>query len=80
MNFEFNRALGNAVTFKVFLFQIIKLDEDNKNNGKAKYFWIKNDHSHIKYTRIERFMERKGLTIRQKTGIGRKFYSITYYL
>ena len=59
---------------------MIKLDEDNKNKEKAQYFRIKNDNPDNNYTPIERFMERKGLSIRQRTGIGRKFYSNTYHL
>lgn len=39
----------------------------------------KNDHPHKNYTGIERFMK-KGLTIRQKTGIEKKFYWNTYYI
>ena len=38
---------------------MIKLDEDNKNNSKVKFFGMKNDHPHINYIHIERFMEQK---------------------
>ena len=76
--FEFNRKLGNAVTIKALILQMIKLDEKNINNKNKKYFRIKNDNFHTNYTLIERFMDRKGLSIRQATGMGRKFYSNTY--
>ena len=72
--FEFNRNLGNAVTIKALLLQMIKLDEENKNNKNNKYFGIKNDNFITNYTRIERFMDRKRLSIRQNNGMGRKFY------
>ena len=76
--FEFNRNLGNAVTIKSLLLKMIKYDEENKNNKINKYFGVKNDNFHTNYTRIERFMDRKGLTIRHSTGMGRKFYANTY--
>ena len=76
--FEFNRKLGNAVTIKALILQMIKLDEENINNKNKNYFGIKNDNFHTNYTHIERFMDRKGLSIRQATGMGRKFYSNTY--
>ena len=35
--FEFNRNLGNAVTIKSLLLQMIKYDEENKSNKNKKY-------------------------------------------
>ena len=76
--FEFNRKLGNAVKIKALILQMIKLDEENKNSENKKYLGIKYDNLNTNYTRIERFMDRKGLSIRQATPMGRKFYYNTY--